>query len=74
MSPGSGNYSELVRHVRYPGVHLSFIWLIYTHDREKRENVPKFGVIQENVVAPSHFKGKKHLPPPPPFAIKRLKK
>lgn len=29
LSPSSGNYSELVRHVWYLGLHLPFIWCIY---------------------------------------------
>lgn len=32
LSPSSGNYSELVRHVWYPGMHLSFIRCIYIQD------------------------------------------
>lgn len=40
LSPSSGNYSELVRHVWYPGMHLSLIWCIYIQDLkgEERKN------------------------------------
>lgn len=39
LSPSSGYYSELVRHVWYTGMHLSLIWCVYTgFDRRSEES------------------------------------